>query len=99
MPVTLRALHGSKLLTEQLCKYITLILVRIIVNLVCLTAFYVLDGRFGHGRFGQDILARYRYKVGRFGQILFQHGKKALCELFFTFIHTVDVKQKHRQLF
>ena len=38
-------------------------------------------GTFWPGRFSQDVLAtdvlaRYRYKVGRFGQILFQYGKK-----------------------
>ena len=38
-------------------------------------------GRFGQHVLATDILARYRYKVGCFGHLPFQHGK-ALYELF-----------------
>ena len=46
------------------------------------------DGRIGHGLFGQDVLVRYRHKVGCFDQVLFQHGKKLHMNFlrFYTYI-------------
>ena len=74
MTVTLLALHGSKHLTEKLCKYITVIQVRITVNIVCLTAFYVhsFDQSLMQYKLNRSTLSRYQpaeaYRFSKFGQ-------------------------------